>query len=93
MHLTLEAFEQISPGAIFETGILPNSPDGIFMTRDGGELRWLAKKGFGNDWTIYCHWADKSFEWISQHGDKVYTKSNIQLCISCTDDVLDKYRF
>ncbi|HPI82437.1 MAG TPA: hypothetical protein PK122_04360 [Candidatus Paceibacterota bacterium] len=40
--LDIEAFDKIPAGSTFATGVLPNSPAGIFMTRDGGDLRWVA---------------------------------------------------
>jgi len=92
-NLSKAEFDQIEPGKIFATGILPNSPEGIFMTRDGGNLRWIAKKGYGNDWTIYCHWDYHSEDWIEKQGDKVYNKAHIKLCVPCTDEVIKLYRF
>ena len=73
--------------------LIPDSPEGIFMTRDGGELLWVAIKGYANDWTIYCHWSDKSIDWVRQHGDKVVTEKHIRLCINCTDEVFKLYRY
>jgi hypothetical protein len=90
--ITIEEFDKIPLGEVFATGVLPNSPDGIFMSRDGGELRWVAKKGYGYDWAVYCHWADKTPEWIRDFGDKVYTPEYIQRCVPCTDEVLKLYR-
>ena len=91
--LTTEKFNEIPLGEIFATGILPNSPDGIFMTRDGGSLRWVAKKGHGYDWAIYCHWSHKSPEWIRDYGDKVTTEEYIKRCVPCTDEVFNLYRY
>lgn len=91
--LTLEQFKKISPGDIIEKGILPNSPEGIFMTRDGGNLKWIAIKGYGNDWTIYCHWDYQSDEYVKSNGDKIHTETYIKRCVPCDDDVFDLYRF
>lgn len=90
--LTLKEFQQIPAGKIFASGLLPNSEEGLFMTRDGGELKWIAKKGYGDDWAIYCHWGYNDTYWISHHGDKVVTNSNILKCVPCTEEVLNKYR-
>jgi uncharacterized protein with PIN domain len=90
---TKERFDKLPYGQVFATGVLANSPDGIFMTRDGGELRWVAKKGWGNDWAIYCHWADKTVEWVTEHGDKVYTEEYIKRCVQCDDELFNMYRF
>ena len=90
--LTKDKFDKLIAGQVFATGVLPNSPDGIFMTRDGGELRWVAKKGLGYDWAIYCYWANKSPEWIRDYGDKVHTEEYIKRCVPCTDEVFNIYR-
>lgn len=89
--MTLKEFEQIPDGTIFATGVLPNSLEGIFMTNSGGELRWIAKKGYGNDWTIYCHWAHSSIDYIEQSGDKVSSKGNILKCLPECELILNLY--
>lgn len=91
--ITIKEFTELSAGEIFATGIQPNSPEGIFMTRDGGELRWVATKGYANDWTIYCQWSDKTVKWIKQHGDKLHNKNHIKLCVPCDDEVFKSYRY
>ena len=90
--LTKENFDKTSKGEVFAFGVLPNSPEGLFMTNDGGELRWIAKKGYGNDWAIYCHWSYKSIDWIEKHGDKVCIEKYIKRCVPCTDEVFSLYR-
>ena len=92
-QLTKEEFDQIGHSEIFATGVLPNSPEGIFMSDEKGKLRWVAVKGGGNDWTIYCHWVDYTKEWIKQHGDKVTTEEYIKRCIPCDDEVFKLYRY
>ena len=91
--LTKEEFDQKPVGEVFATGVQPNSPEGIFMTRAGGELRWVATKGYANDWTIYCQWKDKSVEWIKQHGDKLHNEDRIKLCVPCDDEVFKSFRY
>lgn len=92
--MTLEEFNKILDGKIFATGVLPNSPEGLNMvdTHQGEELLWLAKKGYGHDWAIYCHWLDKGLEFVENHGDKVLMYDNIQKCVPCTEGVLQFYR-
>jgi hypothetical protein len=63
------------------------------MTNSGGELRWVAKKGYGNDWTIYCFWDYKNEDWIAQHGDKVTNEHHIKRCVPCDDAVFNLYRY
>ena len=63
------------------------------MTSSGKKLRWVAKRGGGNDWVIYVYCAEEYAEWIASNGDKVHSKSNIKKLLSCTDEALQIYRF
>ena len=91
--MTIEEFDKLPLDEIFATGVLPNSEEGLFMTRGGGNLRWVAKKGWGHDWAIYCHWENKSVEWIKESGDKVTSPVNIQKCVPCDAEVFNLYRY
>jgi len=91
--LTKEIFDQLPKGEVFASGVLPNSAEGLFMTNNGGELRWVAKNGYANDWSIYCHWSDKSVQWVKENGDKVFDEKNIKKCVPCDDEVFKLYRF
>jgi len=91
--LTEKEFNDLKSGETFATGVLPNSPEGLFMTRNGGELRWVGIKGYANDWSIYCHWVDNSVEWIKRHGDKVINEHHIKKCVPCDELVFKKYRY
>jgi hypothetical protein len=92
-ELTIEQFDKIPRDEIFASGVLPNSPEGLFMTRGGGELRRIAKKGGGYDWAVYCHWADWTESEIASNGDKVHNEENIKRCVPCTDEVFKLYRY
>lgn len=87
-----QEFDLLPIGEVFATGVLPNSPEGLYMTGDGGNLRWVAKKGYGYDWAIYCHWENHSIDWIRQHGDKIHTELYIKRCVPCDDEVFNLYR-
>lgn len=63
------------------------------MTNDGGELRWVAKKGYGYDWAIYCHWSYNNVDYVRDHGDKVMRELYIRRCVPCEDKVFNLYRF
>jgi len=91
--LTLKEFDALPEGKIFATSVLSNSQEGLFMSNNGGNLRWIAKKGWGYDWVIYCHWENKPVKWIVQHGDKVFSERNIQRCVRCTEEVFKLYRY
>ena len=91
--LTLQQLKAMPPITVFATSEAENSPEGIFMTRDGGALRWVAVRGRMWDWAIYCHWSDKSIEWIEAHGDKVYDKATIRRLVPCDDEAFKMYRY
>jgi len=91
--MTFEEFKQIPAGTVFAQGELANSPEGIFMTNNGGTLRWLAKKGQVQDWAIYCHWANRPWIFIEKAGDKVTNKEHIRRCVPCDDEMLKHYRY
>lgn len=93
MPITKEEFVAIPDGTIFATGVLPNSPEGIYMTESGGDLRWIAKKGYANDWCIYCHWSTSTIEYISYVGDKVTSPANILKCVPGAEEILSLYRY
>ena len=93
LTMDIKKFNELQAGEIFDYGVLPNSPERIFMKNAGGELKWVATKGYANDWAIYCHWSVHTEDWIKQHGDKLFNKAHIQLCVPCGKEVMDKYRF
>lgn len=92
-QITFDKFKEVPDGEIFARGTLPNSPDGIFMTSAGGELDWIAKKGYGNDWAIYCYWKGTPEFLIERQGQKVANKANILRCLIVSDEMLRKYRY
>ena len=91
--LTKEEFDKLTPNEVFATGVQPNSPEGLFMTRDGGNLRWVAVKGFADDWCIYCQWDYRSIEYVKQSGDKLHNERHIQMCVPCDKKVFNSYRY
>jgi len=91
--LTLEKLKAMKPYSVFATGTVENSLEGIFTTRDGGLLRWVAVRGGIWDWAIYIHWADKSITWIKNHGDKVIGEANIRKLVPCDDEAFKMYRY
>lgn len=91
----MEQFDKLPLGEVFATGVLPNSEEGLFMTnsRKGDNLLWVAKKGWGHDWAIYCHWEENGEDFVREQGDKVRDENHIKLCVPCTDDVFKIYRY
>ena len=91
--LTLKKLKQIKRDTIFAKGEIVDNENGINMTRSGNLLKWLAVKGWGNDWVIYCHWAHKSWDYIRRSGDKVVGEVNIKKLVPCDDEAFKRYRF
>lgn len=91
--LTLKDLKAMQPGLIFRSGTAQNSPKGIFMTREGGQLRWVAVRGDIWDWAIYCHWVGRTEVWIKDHGDKVTNKETIRKLVPCNDEAFKMYRY
>jgi len=80
---------------MFAIGVLPNTPEGIYMTdsRYGYMMTWVAKKGHADDWAVYCYWYTQDVEWVKQHGDKIHTEKYIRRCVPCDDLMFSKYRY
>lgn len=91
-ELTVKQLEEMEPG-IFLNGEIIDSSEGINMSNSGRMLRWVAVRGYIADWAIYCHWADKNWDWVKARGDKVYDEKNIRKLVSCTDEAFKKYRY
>ena len=95
MKITNEIFEKIEPDRIFAVGVIPNSPEGLYMLRNNYDrlFLWVAKKGGNEDWAIYYNWMDSnSIENVKNFGDKVCSNKDIKKCVNCSDGVLAKYR-
>ena len=93
--LTNEVFSKIPDEDVFRRGESPNSPEGLYMTDHypGRMIKWIAKKGRGDDWAIYCGWSCHNEAWIRRQGDKVVSADHIMFCVPCDDIVFKKYRY
>ena len=91
--IELNDFNTIEPGIIFATGEMADSPLGLNLSNSGLQLRWVAKKGYANDWAIYAHFAINSVEFVADHGDKVCSERNIKTCVPCSEDMFKQYRY
>lgn len=93
--LTLEQFNEIPDGKAFAKGEGYNEPDGLYLTtvRAGDKLRWVAVKGYNQDWCIYTKWAEESYASIEKYGDKMIRESHIQKCVPCNPEVFKRYRY
>ena len=93
--MTNEKFIEIPAGRVFDAGAFPNNEQGLYMSdnKDGAMLGWVAKKGHGDDWCIYCDWSHHTVDWILRFGQKVRSEKNIRRCVHCDDTVFSKYRY
>ena len=90
--LTLEEFSEIPAGNVFAKGEIIDSPDGLHMNRTGKMLKWVAVKGYANDWAIYAHSAYNDYGFVARSGDKITMENNIRKVVPCDDGVFKKYR-
>ena len=91
MKLLKQEFDDLTPG-LFASGELPDDSTEINMIGSSKILRWVAVKGYGNDWAIYAHWKTNSIDYIMKSGDKINNVEHIKRCIDCDDEVLNLYR-
>ena len=91
--LTINQFNNIRNGLVFAKGEIVDSPDGINMSNSGEMLKWVAVKGYAEDWCIYIHFAHLGFYFVESQGDKVCMKENIQTLVPCDDEVFNSYRY
>ena len=95
--LTMAQFDDIKEGEIFARGFASDDEFGINMSRSGQCLRWLAIKGYANDWCVYValHFghSGNEDEYVAKVGDKVSMKENIRRALPCEDAVLERYRY
>lgn len=90
--MTLEEFTSLKPG-IFEVGLISNTSEGVYLTdnREGDLLKWVAVKGYNDDWCIYADWVEKDIDLIRKSGQKIFGEENILKLIS-NKELLTKYR-
>ena len=77
----------------FARGMCLDNPDGLNMTNSNNLLRWVAIKGWDNDWCIYTHFAENDWDFIQRSGDKVCGKENILKLVPCDSDMFAAYRY
>jgi len=85
-NLDLEAFARADNDSVLATGVVTEP-----MLNERA-VRWIAVKGWGDDWAIYYHFEDRSISYIREQGDKLTSENIIQNLVPCTTEVLNKYR-
>ena len=92
-EITVEQLNDFDKHTIFAYGHCSDDPKGVNITGSGGILKWVAVTGEVGDWAIYCHWADNTYVWIKDYGDKIVRREHIRKLVPCTDEALHKYRY
>jgi len=91
--ITDKQFENIKDGAVFAMGETTDDQYGLNMTGSSKNLKWVAVKGWANDWCVYTHWAENNWEFIAEQGDKVMDKLNIRRVLDISDQLMWRYRY
>ena len=89
--MTIEEYNKL-PQDIIRSGIISNSPTGVFMTRDENLplLRYVVVKRI-EGWVMYLGKLYQSATEIAIHGDKSNTDEYIRRCFPCTDEIFKLY--
>ena len=90
--LDIRMLNDMPDNCIFATGLTTDTPEGINLDNTGRKLRWLAKKGGGNDWKIYVAVDGFPIHIIVQHGMKVTDENTIKKLVPCDEEVYKLYR-
>lgn len=90
---TMDKLDSVPPGGALYAGYSVDSPEGINLANTGRQLKWIAIKGYNNDWCIYAHFSFLSYEAVASQGDKVTSPDNIKKLVPCTDEVFARYRY
>jgi len=90
--MNINEFEKIEPNTVFAQGLASDSPSGLHMSGSGEMLRWVAVKGYNNDFSVYTHRDSQDYDFIRRYGDKVHDMTNIQNVLSVDDEVIKRYR-
>ena len=91
--LNMKSFSKIDYGKVFAKGEIIDNDEGLCFDRSGKMLKWVAVKGYADDWCVYAHLADNTFDFVKSYGNKVTMKENIQKVVPCEEDVFECYRY
>ena len=91
--LNMKSFSAIDSGKVFAQGEIVDSDEGLCFDRSGEMLKWVAVKGYADDWCVYVHLADNTFDFVRNYGNKITMKENIQKVVPCEQDVFECYRY
>ena len=92
--LTLDKLKAMKPFEIFAHGTVTNNTEGVWMSpnKTGESLRWVAVRGWIEDWAIYCYYSEYSIDWIAEHGNKIWFKDDVKKLVPCDEEAFRFYR-
>lgn len=90
--LTTQALTAAKPHSIIHSGEILDNEEGMNMSGSGDMLRYVVVAGEIGDWAVYCHFAERSEDWIKMNGDKVCWKDNLKMILDFNEEVWKKYR-
>ena len=90
--LTRDEIINMPPQTIFAEGEAPDNEKGINYDRTNKMLRWVAIRGYGHDWAIYCAPASFNKLTTAKFGNKLSDKKTIQKLVKCDEEAIQMYR-
>ena len=93
--LTLKDLKEMQREAIFAQGEVIDSPEGINLANTGKTIKWVACRGWIEDWAIYAdnpYTPQSSFEEVKDYGDKVHSEEHIKKLVYCDNEAFAMYR-
>lgn len=94
--LTLKDLKEMEKETIFAQGEIIDSPEGINLANTGKTIKWVACRGWIEDWAIYAdnpYTPQSSFEEVARMGDKVSLEVHIKKLVPCDDEAFAMYRY
>lgn len=90
--LSIEEYNLLPANSIIKSGIVSNTPNGVFMVRDE-TIKLLRYIVFKSDfmWTLYIGTIDKSESWLLTSGDKIISRDTIKRLVCCDENVFNLY--
>lgn len=91
--LTLEMLNRGKPFEILCKGEIEDSVSGFHLNRTGKIIKWVAIRGFVNDWCIYTEscYKNMTYQEICTNGDKILS-STAKKVINADKEVWGRYR-
>ena len=90
--LTTEQFNELPAGKIFACGFAMDGTAVFNITGKYQQLRWVAVKGYINDWAVYVGLPYWTIRETAEKGDKIHTEGYIRHVVPCVDEVYNRYR-